>query len=215
MNINYRAIISSSLMISAFLVSRYFLYFPDVSICQDLKNFPRRIGEWRVRNEITLPLKIVEILKVNDYVFRDYISRENREINMYVGYFRSQRQGQKIHSPKHCMPGSGWQDKRYQIESITLNEIREKSVKINKYIVAKEGEKNLVFYWYHGRGRIIANEYEDRILLIWDAITKQRTDGALVRIIIPIRSIDEKEASKIGIEFIKAIIPILNNYIPS
>jgi EpsI family protein len=113
------------------------------------------------------------------------------------------------------MPGSGWEDGRYQTQWVPLDSSKKNGVNINKYVVSKGTEKNLVFYWYQGRERITTNEYKDRILLIWDAITKQRTDGALVRIVIPLKSSDGGEEIQCGIEFIQKVIPILGDYLPS
>lgn len=202
-------------MVLTFVWIHTFADIEKIPLRQKFNSFPKKIGKWEAINDVPFGDEILDILRVTDYLHRDYIADEKQIINFYIGYFESQRQGQLIHSPKHCLPGSGWRGKRYRKQWVRVEGIDSGGISVNKYAVAKGGKKNLVLYWYQSRGRIITNEYIDRIYLIWDAITKHRTDGALVRLIISFDSSDEGEVLRNGIDFIQSVMPILQYYLPS
>lgn len=185
-----------------------------INLPNGMKKFPKTIGKWENTNDLEFPANIIQILKVSDYLNRNYYYKD-QWINLYVGYFAIQKQGEQIHSPKHCLPGSGWEGERYQKHWIPLPGSKEKGIWVNKYIVAKGNEKNMVLYWFQSRGRKIANEYMDRFYLVWDAIFRQRTDGALVRIIVPFSTGTEKSQSEEANQFARYLMPILDNYLPS
>ena len=94
-------------------------------------------------------------------------------VGLYAGYYRSQRQGDTIHSPQNCLPGAGWRP----VSSATINLTSPGgSVPVNQYVIQKGLDQQVVLYWYQGRGRVVANEYANKALLMWDAATLQRTN---------------------------------------
>jgi exosortase D (VPLPA-CTERM-specific) len=174
--------------------------------------FPPRLGPWQGGRE-ALPPSILDLLRVSDYVNRLYVRPQGIPIWLYVGYYETQRQGQIIHSPRHCLPGGGW-----SIVSIERMPIafpgRAEPATINRVLIGKEGERQLVLYWYQERGRIIASEYAAKLYLVADAVTSNRTDGALVRISAPVVGSEQATLEQM-IEFARQMYPDLVDSLPS
>ena len=127
---------------------------------------------------------------------------------------RSQRQGEAIHSPQNCLPGSGWQPVSATRASIASGGA---PLPVNRYVVQKGVDRQVVLYWYQGRGRVIANEYLNKLWLMLDQMTRHRSDGALVRIVAPVQGLDERAlvaASTSAEQFARAIQPRLSPYLP-
>ncbi len=133
-------------------------------------------------------------------------------VNLYVGFYQSQKEGDIIHSPKNCMPGAGWNIIDTSIESVQID--HGKSVKVIRLLLEKGTEKQLVLYWFQSRGRIISSEYAQKIWLVVDSITRQRTDGSFVRLISTVKGNEKRTLNRLK-DFANIIFPILNEYIPS
>ncbi len=120
---------------------------------------------------------------VTDYLFRVFRRDSINAFSVYVGYYDSQATGRTIHSPRNCLPGSGWQ----VVESATRDvELRGAPARVNRYIIANGETQALVLYWYQGRGRVAHSEYGVKWELLRDAASRGRTEEALVRIVVPI-----------------------------
>ena len=115
-----------------------------------------------------------------------YLSRTYRkpgvEADLFVAFYAQQRAGESMHSPKHCLPGSGWEIWDYGSADIP---VKGRSFRVNKYSISHEGERRLVLYWYQSKNRIVASEYMGKILLARDALLQNSTEGSIVRIIVP------------------------------
>ena len=183
-----------------------------VPIRQRLEGFPAQVGQWRGVGE-ALPPSVLNVLKVTDYIMRLYASPQAPLVWLYVGYYESQRQGQTVHSPQQCLPGSGWSILSREYLTIPLPG-RSDPVTINQVLIGKGEDRQVVLYWYQERGRVVANEYAAKLYLVTDAITRNRTDGALVRISAPIRG-SEEETLKQLLEFTQLIFPKLTEFLPS
>ncbi len=179
---------------------------------QPLRNLTYRIGSW-TGIEAPLEQRIVEAVSVTDYTNRRYFSSVAPEVDLYIGYYASQRTGDTIHSPKNCLPGSGWDPIHAGYTVIPLADGQR--AKVNEYVIAQGMEKELVFYWYQGRGRIIASEYWGKFYMIDDAITRNRTDGSLVRLITPIGADGEVAAHTRLEKFAQLLFPSLSKFIPN
>lgn len=180
---------------------------------QPLHDLPYTIGAWKGQEQ-PLEQRIVEAVSVTDYTNRLYLNPAGAAVQVYVGYYASQRTGDTIHSPKNCLPGAGWDPIRSDYATIRLNDGRQ--IVVNEYVIAQGLNKQLVFYWYQGRGRVVANEYWGKFWMISDAITRNRTDGALVRLITPITQSDDlSEAHARLVKFTQGIFPYLNELIPN
>jgi EpsI family protein len=157
--------------------------------------------------------KLVNILGVEDYLMRSYTNPSGGNLLVYVGYYETQSEGDIIHSPKHCLPGAGWQPVYAGTEILKLDTGSRDPVEINKYVVQKGTERELIFYWYHSRGRVVASEYADKLYLIWDSILKKRSDGALIRFSSRIYP-DESRTQAHMLSFIQQFFPVLQEYLP-
>jgi EpsI family protein len=152
---------------------------------QPLTQLPRQLGLWTGSSDLAFADDIVAQLGVDEYINRRYVAADASvaPIALYIGYYNSQRQGDTIHSPQNCLPGAGWQP----VETgDVLIPGAAGAARVNQYVIQKGIDRQLVLYWYQGRGRIVANEYTNKLLLMYDAATLHRTNGALVRVIAPI-----------------------------
>ncbi|MFZ0638472.1 MAG: exosortase C-terminal domain/associated protein EpsI [Candidatus Acidiferrales bacterium] len=177
-----------------------------------LKDLSYQIGNW-TGTETPLDSRMVEAAGVTDYTSRRYSGQDAPEVDLYIGYYASQRTGDTIHSPKNCLPGSGWDPIHQGYAIVPLADGQK--IKVNEYIVAQGLEKDLVFYWYQGRGRVVASEYWGKFWMIDDAITRNRTDGALVRLITPIAGDRVAEAHARLEKFAETLYPSLSKFIPN
>jgi len=130
--------------------------------------------------------------------------------SVYVGYYDGQTQGKTIHSPKNCLPGSGW-----EVLGSTTTEVKgpDGSVSVNRYLLQNKNQQALVLYWYQGRGRVQANEYAVKWDLLRDASLRQRSDEALVRIVVPITE-SEDASLHLARSVAQSLIPALENALP-
>jgi len=177
-------------------------------------NFPKQIGEW-VGKEERFDQEIYDLLGVDDSFLCNYNTRKGGQVNLYVGFYQSQREGDTIHSPRHCMPGAGWNIIDTSSEQLTIPNRKPAKIKVARLTLEKGTQRQVVLYWFQSRGRIIRSEYMDKVYLVMDSIAKRRTDGSFVRLIAPAINGDEGKAIKDLKEFAQVLIPILGEYIPS
>ncbi|MHB8533833.1 MAG: VPLPA-CTERM-specific exosortase XrtD [Sulfuricaulis sp.] len=147
----------------------------------DFLSFPMQIEQWKGQREQMNPIYI-DVLKFDDYILADYTDGKNL-VNLYVAYYNSQSKGDTPHSPRSCIPGGGWQIKDFSqrtLQSISVNGV---PLRVNRVQIEQDDVKQLVYYWFQERGRIITNEYLVKWYLFWDALTRNRSDGALVRLV--------------------------------
>jgi EpsI family protein len=177
-------------------------------------DFPLHVDRWTGK-ELGLEVEVLQALKVDDYMMRRYQGDQENPIGFYVGYYKSMRQGAAYHSPKNCLPGSGWYFIKTGKVTLDVLDSQGKHVEINKFIIQKGLDKQLVLYWYQDRGRIITSEYWAKIYMVVDAILKNRTDGAFVRITVPFTGDNEEMALRRGQAFVEKVFPLLQAYLPS
>ena len=136
-------------------------------------------------------------------------------IELYIAYYDSQRKGASVHSPRACLPGGGWTIESFREKVIADVGPDGAPVKVNRVLITLGDSKQLVYYWFQQRGRNITNEYMVKWYIFWDSLTKNRTDGALVRLVTPVpASGDIAEADERMKEFVRQIDPMLAYYIP-
>jgi EpsI family protein len=155
-----------------------------------------------------------DVLGAGDFLSRIYTQAgQTAPIGLFIGYFPTQRTGQTIHSPKHCLPGAGWvfESSNY----LNLTDVDGKTHRVGEYVIANGGMRQFVIYWYQAHGRSVANEYMAKIYMATDAIRMNRTDGALVRVITPVTpSEDIAEARRRAEGFAMRLTPLLPRFIP-
>lgn len=192
------------------------IYFskPDISLPRkSLADFPRTLGDWTAVKENQIDASSMKMLQIDDYIMRDYQNPKGERIGLYIGYFKSQREGKGIHSPRQCLPGSGWVQVSASVYPLAVPNHDPATVPVNKYIMGKGADQQLYLFWYQGRGRIYASEYWNKIYLIWDGLLHKRTDGALIRV-NSVVSENTQEALSNQMEFVRLFFPMLEGYIP-
>ncbi len=184
---------------------------------QRFANFPLQIDQWK-GVDVGMAQEFIDALKFDDYIIGNYSKKGDRApINFYVAYYASQRKGASAHSPKSCIPGDGWRIADFEQRKIgSLVTAIGEQLRVNRTIISKGSSRQLVYYWFQQRGRIITNEYLVKWYLFWDALTQQRTDGALVRLVVSLpEGSDEAEADKKLNDFLEVVFPKLEKFIPS
>jgi EpsI family protein len=179
-----------------------------------LAEFPMLLGRWSGAN-VPLPARIVKAVGLDDYLNRIYQDGSGAPVTLYISYYASQRTGQTIHSPKNCLPGAGWQPLESRRLAIPLP--GRGPLIVNDYDVARDAARVLVLYWYQERGRDIASEYAAKFWLTADALTRDRTDGALVRVTTPVPDAgrDLAQAQRRAVAFLRTVLPHLAKFIPN
>jgi EpsI family protein len=179
-----------------------------------LSQFPAKVAGYTQIIDWPLDKETLDVLKVTDYIDRGYWQPGmNRDLmTLYIGYFRSQRTGATIHSPKNCLPGAGWNPVRSSIYQMQLDDGR--TVPINLYVLRKGLDQQLVLYWYQAHGRIVASEFWGKFYMVKDALLLNRTDAALVRVTVPIEHDDVGEAQTRAVAFAKQITTDVDQIIP-
>ena len=201
---------TAGLLIATFILMHNVTHGEVIVPRETLKNLPYRVGEWSGREEL-LSDSVVQAVGVSDYTNRWYSADSAGPVQMYVGYYGTQKAGDTMHSPKNCLPGSGWDPVYSALATITV--ASGSPIVVNDYIVQRDQDKQLVFYWYQGRGRIIASEYSGKFWMVADAISRHRTDGALVRLVTPMNDGEARARARL-IRFSQHIFPALDNIIP-
>jgi EpsI family protein len=179
-----------------------------------LDSFPMQLGVWKGRRE-TLEGVYADALNLDDYLMADYVDPSGAAVNLYIPYYNSQRKGEAVHSPRSCLPGGGWQMRDFDQRSLPGVAIGGQPLRVNRAIVEMGNQRQLVYYWFQQRGRIITNEFAVKWYLFWDALTRHRTDGGMVRLVaaIPPGS-SEAEADQHVVAIAALLAPRLSQYIP-
>jgi EpsI family protein len=179
-----------------------------------LSSFPAQLGQWD-STEITLDPKTLEVLGQGDFMERIYRDPQGRlpYIDLFLAYFPSQRTGDTIHSPQHCLPGAGWNpDENVRV---TLSLPGHNPFPANRYVISKADQRRLVLYWFWAHDRGVASEYWAKFYLVKDAIRMNRSDGSLVRFVTPMLPGETPDAAQQRVlPFTSAVAPLLDNYIP-
>ena len=171
---------------------------PDF-LARPLDTIDKQIAGWNMTNDEPLETRVLDRLRLSSYISRRYEKR-GMKLGLFIAFYAQQRAGESMHSPKHCLPGSGWEIWKHGSAVIPVDG---RPVEINQYYIQNSGQRMVVFYWYQSRRRIIASEYMGKVLLVRDALLDGRTAGLLARIIVP----DVPEAPAEGIAFATALVP--------
>ncbi len=184
---------------------------------EPIRLMPTHIGNWSSRDE-PMDDQVLQILGKGDFLNRVYEAREGERpvapVGLFIGYFPTQRTGQTIHSPQHCLPGAGWtfESSRYT----TMKAADQVDYQVGEYVISNGETRQFVLYWYQAHGRSVANEYVSKAYLIADAIRLNRTDGALVRVITPILPSEPIDAARDrATGFAKQMATQLPRFIPN
>ena len=179
-----------------------------------LAEFPSEVGGWRqTGRDERFDAATEAVLRADDYVSRQYTTGDGRVASLYVGYYLTQRTGATYHSPLNCLPGSGWElNEPNTVEIKPANGAA--AFEANSYVVQHGSDRQLMIYWYQGRGRAVANEYRDKVYTVLDSIRLRRSDGAMVRLLVPVRGSDA-QALESARQFASQVAPNLAPYVPN
>lgn len=176
-----------------------------------LTGFPLELDGWRA-SESRLETQVEIGLGLDDYVIADY-RRDAQIVNFYAAYYGSQRKGVSPHSPQVCIPGGGWLITSLERVPVTLAD--GVVFEVNRILIERGGQRQLVYYWFEQRGRRIANEYWMKGYLLLDAVVRNRSDGALVRVTTPVGQLESlADADRRLVDFMQLAVPKLPTYIP-
>jgi EpsI family protein len=207
-----RFFVAALFLLAAGITARGVGHGEPVKLAQPFAQFPIAFSEWRGRS-MRLSGEVEKRVRVSDYLYRVYVRAPEDLVHFYVGFYESQRHGEMIHSPKNCLPGSGWYIASR--ESTVLDLAPYPPFQVNKFIVENGIERQIVLYWYQqAGGRIVTNEYLGRVHLVWDAFRLDRTDAALVRLSVPFDGSSD-DALKSAVDFLREAYPRLMRFLPS
>jgi len=179
----------------------------------ELRNFPIQVGAWKQQGvDRRFDAQTMSILRATDYLLRDYRLGKGQTANLYIGYYATQRDGASYHSPLNCLPGAGWS--MVDPERIAISLPNGKSFLANKYVIENGGHRELMIYWYQGRGRMIASEYWGKIYTVVDSVRLRRSDAAMVRVTVPITASDD-DALESAREFAAVTSGVLPEFVPN
>ena len=179
-----------------------------------LNLFPTVLGHWTMVQDAPLDPEVLQMLRADDTMNRVYVdSARTITVSLFIAYFKTQRYGQSPHSPKNCLPGSGWEEVEVGRQTIPVAGW-DRPITVNRYAVQHGDEKSVTLYWYQGHHRVIASEFAAKFWLVADAVRYRRSDTALVRVIVPVRDGDLVTATGIGVAFIQATFPAILRQMP-
>jgi EpsI family protein len=197
--------------LAGYFVSARHEIFPERNL---FAGFPTGLGEWHGKPS-ALDASTEQFLGLTDYILSDYAKADGRAVNLYVAYYASQRNGLSPHSPSVCIPGNGWQITNLERTSFASSDAKV-SLPLNRVVIARGENKQIVYYWFDERGMKIANEYVSKLYLLRDAMFENRTDGALVRLTTPVYPGEKEIDADMRLQaFMKIVVPSLAGYLPS
>ena len=187
--------------------------------------FPDRLEEWRCSARETLDDATINNLMVTDYLACNFLNSDRpASSHLYIGYHERQTRDRDsgkataIHPPEHCLPGSGWDVIDSKVVPISLERNgTEGGVQgeAKRFVIAKGNQRALVYFWYHSRGRVIAQSHHKIFYMFLDRAREGRTDGSLVRFTVPIMNGDEEAAEEVFQEFAGVVTPLLDDFVPN
>jgi exosortase D (VPLPA-CTERM-specific) len=176
--------------------------------------FPLSVGAWRGQREV-LEQEYVDTLKADDYLLANYFRPGMPPVNLYSAYYASQRKGESTHSPQSCIPGGGWQIKSMDVLAIPEAGGKGGPLRVNRVLIQRGDDREIVYYWFRQRGRELTSEYLVKWYLFWDALTRNRSDGALVRLTTYVPPTEDTgNAERRLAEFMALAVPDLERFIP-
>jgi EpsI family protein len=209
--------VAAGILLSAFVVTTLSLPRPaEVFPARvSFAEFPAQLGDWR-GHRASLEGIYSDALKLDDYLLADYVDYSGNIVNLYIPYYNSQRKGEAAHSPRSCLPGGGWQMHDFgqvELPNVVLNG---RPLRVNRTLIELGNQRQLVYYWFQQRGRVITNEFAVKWYLFWDALTAHRTDGAMIRVTTPLSPATSVESADRHVtDLISKVSPVLSRFVPN
>lgn len=186
---------------------------------EPLSRLSMTIDQWSGRRDADLTPEVLAILGVDDYITRIYRRASSPMVGLYIGYHTSQRQGDTIHSPLNCLPGAGWEPLELNRKTIPVpsgDATSPRNIEVNRVVIGKGLDRAVVLYWYQSHRRIVASEYWGKVYTVLDSVRYNRTDAAMVRIVVPVPDgVSTEMADAEAVTFAQALFPRLSAHLPS
>ncbi len=180
-----------------------------------LEQFSLNDSTWVLQQKVDIDRDTLEVLKADDLLSRVYANQTTGQLaTLFVAYFETQRTGKAPHSPKNCLPGSGWVSTQSGTIDIAIPG-EAAPIRVNQYIVARGDNQSVVLYWYQARNRVIASEYSAKIYTVTDSIRYNRSDTSLVRVVVNVQNGDTQKALDAAVSFVQAFFEPLKQYLPA
>jgi EpsI family protein len=186
---------------------------PRAAAALDLRSLPYSIGAWSGTDDEPLDRETAAQLGADDYLTRVYsdvplsLATALPAASLYVAYYASQRPGVSIHSPLHCLPGTGWEP--IAIDTVAIAGADGTAGSVRQLVVRKHLDRAAVIYWYQLHGRIVANEVKSKMFLLADSVWLRRSDAALVRVVVPVTDTAADAATSRALSFARDLVPSL------
>ena len=174
-----------------------------------LSEFPAEIG-FAHSEDRPFDYQIVQAIGADDYLNRVYLGSAP-PIELYIGYYKDQRSGERVHSPKNCLPGSGWQP--VYSTQVQIGSVNGVPILVNGYMVAQGARRDMVLYWYQSHGRVVASEYRAKFWLVADALRHRTADGAMIRVWTT-ASDGQASAQARAADFARRVYPQVAEFLP-
>lgn len=210
---NRRVLIVAAFLLLAVGVRAYVSITPPPPVRRDLRELPRQIGQWTVVSDQQLSEEVQSVLKADDYVLRRYHNASGQTVDLFIAYYKTQKAGESMHSPKNCLPGAGWTP--VVNDTVPIDPAKPRETRINRYVIEKDSNQALALYWYQASGRVIASEYAGKFYLVFDALKTGRRDGAIVRVMVNLPKGENPDSQlNLGRDFARELLPILPSHLP-
>jgi EpsI family protein len=181
---------------------------------ESLATFPKQLDSWKMVGEAELSDSIAGVLRADDYVLRSYMNDKGQQVDFFAAYYKTQKAGESMHSPKNCLPGWGWQILKMDYVPLYPENAQNPTL-VNRYVIEKDNEKSIVLYWYQANGRVIASEYWGKIYLVTDALRTGRRDGSIVRFVVSVAKNSNGDAElQSALTMARNTAPLLPRYLP-
>ena len=218
-----KAVVAFLFLALNFYTYHYFASEEEHPARRSFRQFPMQVGDWSCAEREEMEPKVIANLGVTDYVICTYSSPSFAvPVNVYVGYHASQVNQEggggaetRIHPPAHCLPGSGWNIIASADEPLTLDGLPQQPAAAKRLVIAKGELRQLVYYWYQERGRVIADDWRKIVYLFWDRAREHRTDGALIRLTAPIVRGDDATAQTALLDLAGRLTVQIPAYVPN
>jgi EpsI family protein len=186
-----------------------------IPVRRPLSEFSLAETDWKMMEDVQIDQESLDVLKADDILSRLYQNTNTgRVANLFVAYFETQRTGKAPHSPKNCLPGAGWVQERSGMMDVAIPG-EAAPAHVNRYIVSRGQNQSVVLYWYQARNRTIASEYAAKFFTVADAIRYNRSDTALVRVVVLVDDRGPDQAVQTAVDFVKSFFEPLKQYLPS
>lgn len=208
-----QSIAAALLLAVTILLSHSINFREKTPISRPLDRFPLQLSQWR-GGRMAMEKEYLDALKFDDYLMVDYKDPQGRVVSFYTAYYSSQTKGESIHSPETCLPGGGWLFEESGDVTFPLKN-GAGSMRVNRAYMQKSGVRELTYYWFPQRGRIVTNLFQLKLYTFWNALTSRRTDGALVRVITPVYESEQLADADTRLQgFTREMAPVLATFLP-